>query len=131
MKKFCWEANRFSRYASRVNDVVHRKTAGDRKDLQSCSKHSRTPMTLVTKGSVRGSVISFPRPLPRTKLTDGYATVGNIEPDTSRTLHLRTAGVPSPENSAGANHERDASFQAHDQCRRELSLGHPCGQVPS
>jgi hypothetical protein len=40
-------------------------------------------------------------------------------------------GLPSPEHSAGANQERDASFQAHDQCRRELSLGHPCGQVPS
>jgi hypothetical protein len=46
-------------------------------------------------------------------------------------LNLETAGVPSPEHSAGANQERDASFQAHDQCRRELCLGHPCGQVPS
>jgi|GEM_PF-1403616 hypothetical protein len=45
--------------------------------------------------------------------------------------HLKTSGVPSPEHSAGANQERDASFQAHDQCRRELCLGHPCGQVPS
>src|SRR6266496_5150381 len=131
LKKFCWETNRFSRYAWRVNDVVHRKTAGDRKDLQSCSKHSRMPMTLVTRRSVRGSAISFLSPFPQTKLTNGYAAVGNIEPDTSRTLHLKTAGVPSPEHSAGANQERDASFQAHDQCRRELCLGHPCGQVPS
>src|SRR6266702_741142 len=83
LKKFCWETNRFSRYAWRVNDVVHRKTAGDRKDLQSCSKRSRMPMTLVTRRSVRGSAISFLRPFPQTKLTDGYASVGNIEPDTS------------------------------------------------
>src|ERR1700756_2296479 len=33
--------------------------------------------------------------------------------------------------AAGANQERDASFQAHDKCRRELRRGHPCGQVPS
>ena len=45
--------------------------------------------------------------------------------------HRKTAGVPSPEHSAGANQERHATCQAHDQCRRELSLGHPCGQVPS
>jgi Tol biopolymer transport system component len=37
----------------------------------------------------------------------------------------------SREHSAGANQERDASSQAHDQCRRELRLGHPCVQVPS
>jgi len=41
---------------------------------------------------------------PQTKLTDGYA---------------------------GANQERDAKSQARDQCRRELRLGHPCGQVRS
>ena len=74
---------------------------------------------------MRGSAISFLSPFPQTKLTAGYAAVGNIEPDTSRTLH------PSPEHGAGANQERDASFQAHDQCRRELCLEHPCGQVPS
>jgi len=28
----------------------------------------------------------------QTKSTDGYAAVGNIEPDTSRALHLKTAG---------------------------------------
>src|SRR6266568_6927886 len=61
---------------------------GDRKDLQSSSKHSRMPMTLVTRRPVRGSAISFLSPSPQTKLTDGYAAVGNIEPDTSRTLQL-------------------------------------------
>jgi hypothetical protein len=50
---------------------------------------------------VRGSAISFLSPFPQTKLTDGYAGVGNIEPDTSRTLHLKTTGVPSPEHCAG------------------------------
>ena len=50
---------------------------------------------------MRGSAISFLSPFPQTKLTDGYAGVGNIEPDTSRTLHLKTTGVPSPEHSAG------------------------------
>jgi len=55
---------------------------------------------------VRGSAISFLSPSPQTKLTDGYAAVGNIEPDTSRTLQLKTAGVPSPEHSAGASQER-------------------------
>ena len=63
---------------------------------------------------MRGSAISFLSPSPQTKLTDGYAAVGNIEPDTSRTLQLKTAGVPSPEHSAGASQERDANFQAHD-----------------
>jgi hypothetical protein len=52
---------------------------------------------------------------------------------TARPLDLlpEDPGVPSPEHSAGANQERDASFQAHDRCRRAQSLGHPCGQVPS
>jgi hypothetical protein len=80
---------------------------------------------------MRGSAISSLSPFPQTKPTDGYAAVGDIERDTLRTLHLKTAGVPSPEHSAGTNQERDASFQAHDQSRRELCLGHPCGQVPS
>jgi hypothetical protein len=35
-------------------------------------------MTLVTKRSVRGSTISFPSPFPQTKLTDGYAGIGNM-----------------------------------------------------
>src|SRR4029077_19606005 len=38
---------------------------------------------------------------------------------------------PACLGNATANQERDASFQAHDQCRRELCLGHPCGQAPS
>src|SRR5256885_2889295 len=97
LKKFCWETNRFSRYAWRVNDVVHRKTAGDRKDLQSCSKHSRMPMTLVTRRSVRGSAVSFLSPFPPTKTTHRYAPLGKNEPDTSRTLHPKTARGPSPE----------------------------------
>jgi len=63
---------------------------------------------------VRGSAISFLSPFPQTKLTDGYAAVGDIEPGTLRTLHLKTAGLPSPEHSTGANQQRDASFQAHD-----------------
>lgn len=71
-------------------------------------------MTLVTKRSVHGSAISFLSPFPQTKLTDGYAAVGDIEPDTLRTLHLKTPESPSPEHSAGANQERDASFQARD-----------------
>src|SRR6266704_4044692 len=78
LKKFCWETNRFSRYAWRVNDVGHRKTAGDRKNLQSCSKRSRMPMTLVTRRSVRGSAISFLSPFPQAKLTDGYAAVETL-----------------------------------------------------
>jgi hypothetical protein len=44
-------------------------------------------MTLVKKRPVRGSTISFLRPLPKSKPTDGYAAVGNIESDTSRALH--------------------------------------------
>ena len=72
---------------------------------------------------MRGSEISFLSPFPQTKLTDGYAAEGDIEPDTLRTLHLKTAGVPSPEHSAGANQVRDARFQAHDQFLCELRLG--------
>jgi hypothetical protein len=79
---------------------------------------------------VCGSVISFLSPFPQMKLTEGYAALGVIEPDTFRILYLKTSGVPFPD-CASANQERDASFQAHDQRRRELCLGHPCGQVPS
>jgi hypothetical protein len=67
------ETKPFSRHAWRVNDVVRPKTVEGRKDLQRFSKHSRTPMTLVTRRSVRGSAISFLSPFPQTKLTDGYA----------------------------------------------------------
>jgi hypothetical protein len=62
--------------------------------LQKCSTHSRTPMILVTRRSVSGSAISFLSPFPQTKLTDGYAGVGNIEPDTSRALHPKTTRRP-------------------------------------
>ena len=65
---------------------------GDRKDLQSISERSRMPVTLVTTNSVSGSVISILSPSLQTKLTDGYAPGGNIEPNTSPTLHLKTAG---------------------------------------
>jgi len=34
-KKFCSETNRFNRFAWQVSDVVHPKTAADRKDLLS------------------------------------------------------------------------------------------------
>ena len=70
--------------------------------------------------------MSILSPSLQTKLTNGYAGVGNIEPDTSRTLHLKR-----PDSIPGANQECAASIQAHDQCRRELLLEHPCGQVLS
>ena len=62
LKKFCLERNRFSRFVWRVNDVVHPKTVVGRKDLQSFSKHSRTPITLVTTKSVSGWLILFLNP---------------------------------------------------------------------
>src|SRR2546427_5195722 len=55
---------------------------GDRKDLQSWSKHSRMPMNLVTRRAVRGSAISFLSPFSQTKLTDRHAPGGSIETDT-------------------------------------------------
>ena len=94
LKKYCWETKRFSRCAWRVNDLVHPKTVGDRKDLQSFSKRSRTPITRVTKRPVSGLAILFLNPSLQMKSTDGYAAVRNIEPDTSRTLHLKTARPP-------------------------------------
>ena len=39
-----------------------------------------------------GSVTMFLNFSLQTKSTDGYAAVGNIEPDTLRALHLKTAG---------------------------------------
>ena len=47
----------FSRHAWRVNDVVRPKTVEGRKDLQSFSKHSRTPITRVTMRPVSGLAI--------------------------------------------------------------------------
>jgi hypothetical protein len=93
LKKFYWATRRFSRFAWRVNDVVHRKTVAVRKDLQSFSQQSRMPVTLVTMNSVSGSAISILNPSLQTKLTDSYAAVGNIEPNTSHTLHLKTTGL--------------------------------------
>src|SRR5712692_8242052 len=99
LKKFCSETNRFSRFAWRVSDVVHPKTAGDRKDLLSFSKHFRTPITPATRTSVSGSVILFLNPSPQTKLTDDCAG-GSIESDKNRQMGcpaglLRTVGIIS------------------------------------
>ncbi len=57
LKKSCLETKRFSRHAWQVNDVVHPKTVEGRKDLQSFSKHSRTPITRVTMRPVSGLAI--------------------------------------------------------------------------
>ncbi len=83
LKRFCWETNRFSRYAWRVNDVVHPKTVGDRKDLQHFSKHSRTPLILVTMRPVSGLATLFLNPSLQMTLTDDYAA-GNTDADKSR-----------------------------------------------
>jgi hypothetical protein len=79
---------------------------------------------------VSGWVTTFLNFSLQTKSTHGHAAIGNIEPDTSPCIAPED-GAPSPENSAGANEACSASFQEHDQCRRELCLRHPCGQVPS
>lgn len=50
-------------------------------------------ITRVTRRSVRGSAISSLSPSLQMKPTDDYAAVGNIEPDTSRRFHLKTAGA--------------------------------------
>jgi hypothetical protein len=65
----------------------------------------------------------------KSRTRDSKSMIRNVVTRASLTRDL--TGVPSPEHNAGANQERDASFQAHDQCRRERCLGHPCGQVPS
>jgi hypothetical protein len=83
LKKFCWETNRFSRCAWRVNDVVHPKTAGDRKDLQTFSKHYGTPITPVTRRPVIGLEILLLKPSLQMTLTDDYAA-GNTETRPSR-----------------------------------------------
>ena len=67
----------FSRHAWQVNDVVRPKTVEGRKDLQSFSKHSRTPITRVTMRPVSGSAILSLNPSLQMKLTDDYA--GNTE----------------------------------------------------
>ena len=90
-KKCCSEMNHFSRCAWRENDVVRRKTAEGRTDSPRCLPHCGMPITPIMRTSVRGSVILILSPSLQTKLTDGYAGVGNSEPDTSHTLHSKTA----------------------------------------
>jgi hypothetical protein len=82
LKKSCLETKRFSRHAWRVNDVVRRKTVEGRKDLQSSSKHSRTPITRVTMRPVSGLAILSLNPSLQMKLTDDYAAE-NIDADES------------------------------------------------
>jgi hypothetical protein len=91
LKKFCWETNRFSRCAWRVNDVVHPKTVEGRKDLQSFSKHSTTPITPVTRTSVSGSAILFPNVSLQMKLTDDYAA-GNTDAHKSPVNEVKSRG---------------------------------------
>jgi hypothetical protein len=98
-----WQHELLLEFAWRESDVVHPKTVGDRKDLQSFSMHLGTPITPVTRRPVSGSLTMFLNPSLQPKSTDGYAAVQNIEPDTSRTLRLKTAKPPSPEHSAGAS----------------------------
>ncbi len=78
LKKSCLETKRFSRHAWQVNDVVHPKTVEGRKDLQSFSKHSRTPITRVTMRPVSGLAILSLNPSLQMKLTDDYAA-GNTD----------------------------------------------------
>lgn len=82
-KKSCLETKRFSRYASQVNDVVRPKTVEGRKDLQSSSKHSGTPITRVTMRPVSGLAILSLNPSLQMKLTDDYAA-GNTDAHKSR-----------------------------------------------
>ncbi len=78
LKKSCLETKRFSRHAWRVNDVVRPKTVEGRKDLQSFSKHSRTPITRITMRPVSGLAILSLNPSLQMKLTDDYAA-GNTD----------------------------------------------------
>jgi hypothetical protein len=61
-----------------LNDVVRPKTVEGRKDLQSFSKHSRTPITRVTMRPVSGLAILSLNPSLQMKLTNYYAA-GNTE----------------------------------------------------
>lgn len=79
------ETKRFSRHAWRVNDVVRPKTVERRKDLQSFSKHSRTPITRVTMRLVSGLAILSLNPSPQMKLTDDYAA-GNTDAHKTRSM---------------------------------------------
>jgi hypothetical protein len=78
LKKSCLETKRFSRRASRVNDVVRLKTVAGRTDLQNFSKHSKTPITRVTMRPVSGLAILSLNPSLQMKLTDDYAA-GNTD----------------------------------------------------
>src|SRR5258705_12026930 len=86
LKKSCLETKRFSRHAWQVNDVVCPKTVEGRKDLQTFSKHSRTPITRVTRRPVSGSVNKFLNASLHKKLNEGYPAVRNSQPDISDTL---------------------------------------------
>ena len=68
-----------------------------RKDLQSFSKHSRTPITRVTMKSVSGLVILSLNPSLQMKLTDNYAagnTDANKSPVDERYRLFATATAP-------------------------------------
>jgi len=78
LKKSCLETKRFSRFAWRESDVVRPKTVEGRKDLQSFSKHSGTPITRVTMRPVSGLAILSLNPSLQMKLTDDYAA-GNTD----------------------------------------------------
>ena len=67
---------------------------------------------------------------PQTKLTEGSAAWETLSQTFTYTASEDGRG-PISGALCRANPEGDASFQAHDQCRRELCLGHPCGQIPS
>src|SRR5947209_7810172 len=110
LKKSCLETKRFSRRAWRVNDVVRPKTVGGRKDLQSFSKHSRTPITRVTMRPVSGSAILSLNPSLQMKLTDDYAA-GNTDAHKSpvderygliTTVALLSKGPPNIEVQYGS-----------------------------
>jgi len=77
LRKFCLETKHLSRCALRVNDVVHPKTVGGRKDLQNFYRHSRTPITGVTMKPMSGLAILCRNPSLQTRLTDGYTAARN------------------------------------------------------
>jgi hypothetical protein len=65
------EASR--RASGLIRDVVRPETVEGRKDLQSFSKRSRTPITRGTTKPVNRLVILSPNPSLQMKLTDDYA----------------------------------------------------------
>ena len=84
MKKSCLETKRFSRHAWGVNDVVRPKTVEGRKDLQSFSKHSTTPITQAMRRPASGLAIFVLNLSQQMKLTDGYAVAEDADPETNR-----------------------------------------------